>query len=72
MMGNFITGDRIQAEFRKAKLEEAERQRLLCSLVEHSPTIGQKIAGGVGKYLVHLGDTLLDLSNSTPPTLHYS
>jgi len=72
MMGNLIPNDRIQAEFRKAKREEAERQRFLCSLVEHRPTIGQKIASGVGKYLVQLGGTLLDLSNSTPPPLHYS
>ena len=72
MMGNLIPGDRIQAEFRKSKRDEAERHRLLCRLMEHRPTVGQKIASSVGKYLVHLGGTLLDLSNSTPPKLHYS
>lgn len=72
MLGYFGMSDYIQAELRKVRREEADQYRRVCLACTRRRSGMQKAAKLVGVSLVHLGRSLIELSNPAPPSLHYS
>lgn len=72
MLGFRGLSDRVQAELRQARRNEADAYRLTCLACASHRSSMQKAIKALGDSLVYLGRSLIELSNPAPPSLRYS